>query len=170
MRSATEKACGDQQCCRRSINARTDFFIRKTPLLYESIEEGQFAAEPCQIVREDQNSDCEEKHSAAHFDGVKIPAKSLIKFEESSDSDCKRQKWNRQAGRIAGEQENALSDGVFRRGQRQNSTQDRPDAWRPSKGECEAHQESADNSRLAATTHVAQVDIPIQPPRERRPD
>src|SRR6185437_691113 len=118
-----------------------------------------------QFIEENQAADGKQKHSAENLHRVKVFSETLVKFQKASDAHCREQKWNRQSRRIERQQQNALADGVLGSRKREHAGEDRTDARRPSEGKGEAQQESAHNSGLAASTDIAQMNVPVEPAR-----
>src|SRR5580658_11145706 len=124
---------------------------------------------PGEPVHKYQRAHKQQKNSAENLDRVQMPAELLVKLQKAPNTHRGDQKWNCQTGRIAGQQQHSLSDGVLGRGDGKHARKDRADAWRPAERKSEAQQEPAYDSRLAATADVAQMDVTIQPARHRRP-
>src|SRR5579864_3193002 len=132
------------------------------------IEALDMAGNHGQAVGEDQSTDGEEENAAENLDGMKVSAKLLVKLHEAADADRREQEGDRKAGGIQSQEDDAFHDLFPRRRDRQDSCENRSDARCPAKGKRESEQESAYHPGLISAD-VAQVNVAIQPSRERRP-
>src|SRR5215472_7877828 len=97
---------------------------------------------------------------------MEILSKILVKRHELADSQSRKQKRNRQPGRIHGEKQHPARDGRAVRGKNENGTKDGADARGPAESEGEAQQKAAPDAGLRGLG--AQVDVAIEPARHRR--
>ena len=97
---------------------------------------------------------------------MKILSKVFVEDHELADAQCGEKERNRKAGGIDGEEQDAARDGVAASGKNEHGAEDRADARRPAESEGEAEEEAAPDAGLRGLG--AEVDVAIEPARERR--
>src|ERR1700693_755852 len=108
---------------------------------------------------------------------MQVSPESLVKTEKLVDSNRGEQEGDRKARRIHCQQKNAARNRLRVCGQHQDGGENRADARRPAKGECEAEKETAGHARkrgagpgffLRLAAEIVKAQIAVEPARQRR--